>query len=1782
MFAALIVPWFVNWNDYKTTFEIDAEKILGHPVHVAGTARATILPSPSLTFTDVEVADAVGQPLMTVDRFSVTIELMPLLQGEIRIISMTLGHPVVHISVDSHGNTDWFARSAASRALDPKKVVLERAEIRDGELTYANARTGVALNFAGIAATIEASTLLGPWRIEGSLLDNGERVPFHFATGIRLADGTIRVKSDFSPARWPVAVTADGVLSNTAEAGLRYQGTYNVAQIDTDSADQGNANDSFAGWRSDGSFALSGERLVIDKAVLTNGPPDRPASVAGALTVNFGAKASFSALVKARQLDLDRSLGGGPNQPVEVSSAAQRLVDWLTSLPIPPIPGRLTFNIPAIVVGGSIIQGVNFVAEPAAAGWQIKGFRARLPGQATLDADGVLTTEKQFGFVGTARLAAAQPATFAAWWRGRSQQEAGRLLAAFDLAGKVAVAPGRVAVDDITARIGDATISGRFAWSESPRDHHRHLGTDLKADRIDFVQVKALAELLAGRNLTDAAGLADSYSILLSAGDFAFENVDMRDVNINAGYADDVLTVVQLGIGDLGGASLRVTGGRIDNLTTNPRGHLDAKLEATTLEGVARIVNQFWPNSGLAHWLTAAAPALAPAALSARITAPAEEGGSGFRVALDGAAGSTSFKVVADAGGRPADWQTAPARLSVEFDSPDTAALGRQVGLGGVAIDRDSGAHVEIEGAGIPGKGLDAKITSEVAGLTVNASGKLTFAADFMPTFAGTFAARSDDLAPLIAVAGLGIPGAATGTNVDLAGTVDVAATGATLQWQRGTLAGQVVGGKIKLTRNSDQNWQIGGDLNLDEADLGWLTALGLGFPPMPTGSTATPWSKTPFISPVYGPVEGTLNVSADHLDVGAVDIANTRFDVALAPQRIDVNLTAGQLAGGVVTGGLSIHNVAGNANLLARFDLKGAALDSFVWQLDGRSVATGTLDLSANFEATGRSPAGLVSSATGGGVISISDGEARYVNPAAVRPLIRASDLGQQYSEDALRLSFTEAIDGGVLKFDQASSAFAITAGAVRVKNLNIRSANLTANGNAVIDFNTMALDSDWTLTFNPGDAKVQGTDPRAGVVFRGPIAAPSRSIDVLPLAAYLNMRQEARMLEIIAMEEATRAEKERLTQLVDKIQQDDARRARDARLAAEAEARRHAAAVAAASALENLHEARETVSEARRVSALKLFADKAVAEGNAAQAAAATAAGQAAAAQDAAAAARAALARAIATERQATNDASAAVAALAAARSAGEAAKAKAAAALAAATAADQAVAKADAAQKAASRRADAAASARANADGVLAAAARKAGSAGAAVDAADARAEAAQQAVAAARAASADAVGAVDQARQALTEAQDKLDAASTVADEKNAAEAMATDAVNAATARKHQADAAATAAAADLASAEKARGAAGAAHESAAAAAAQAASAAADAATTAKAAASVASALAVGPGASPDAIAVAKNAEATAQVTADRAVVRKAAADDAAKAEAAARAQLDGAEAARSAAEQKASATAKEAQAAASALKGAVDAARKASAENKTAVAVLAAATAVRDAAANTLQTRQAAADKAAAAIADAEKAAAAANAAAATARTAAGGVLDEKTAAASAAEKAAAEADADAAVLKDATAARTAALADQKSAHAAADAAASAAAAAAKALTERVDANDAAKRALTAATEARKAAEQKEAAAQAAANEAARSAEAASEEAKAKTAAADAAKEAAQRAAEEAGPFGAGTAPISAQPKKAASLPLATQSAAAVATPLPRSAPAAMKAAERPLNIVPAR
>ncbi len=56
--AALVAPFVVDWNLYRSSFEEQASRLTGLTVHVKGAIDARILPSPRINLRDVEVGEA--------------------------------------------------------------------------------------------------------------------------------------------------------------------------------------------------------------------------------------------------------------------------------------------------------------------------------------------------------------------------------------------------------------------------------------------------------------------------------------------------------------------------------------------------------------------------------------------------------------------------------------------------------------------------------------------------------------------------------------------------------------------------------------------------------------------------------------------------------------------------------------------------------------------------------------------------------------------------------------------------------------------------------------------------------------------------------------------------------------------------------------------------------------------------------------------------------------------------------------------------------------------------------------------------------------------------------------------------------------------------------------------------------------------------------------------------------------------------------------------------------------------------------------------------------------------------------------------------------------------------------------------------------------------------------------------------------------------------------------------------------------------------------------------
>ena len=73
--AALIGPYFIDWNQFRPQFETEATRIIGAPVRVDGALDARLLPTPTLRLRSVVVGGANDLGKVRADKLDVEFSL---------------------------------------------------------------------------------------------------------------------------------------------------------------------------------------------------------------------------------------------------------------------------------------------------------------------------------------------------------------------------------------------------------------------------------------------------------------------------------------------------------------------------------------------------------------------------------------------------------------------------------------------------------------------------------------------------------------------------------------------------------------------------------------------------------------------------------------------------------------------------------------------------------------------------------------------------------------------------------------------------------------------------------------------------------------------------------------------------------------------------------------------------------------------------------------------------------------------------------------------------------------------------------------------------------------------------------------------------------------------------------------------------------------------------------------------------------------------------------------------------------------------------------------------------------------------------------------------------------------------------------------------------------------------------------------------------------------------------------------------------------------------------
>ncbi|MBI2713531.1 MAG: AsmA family protein [Rhizobiales bacterium] len=1101
LLAALVGPLLIDWGGHRSLFEAEASRLIGVDVRVTGAIDARLLPSPQLMLHEIEVGS--GSDKIRATSLGIEFALGSLMRGDWRASEMHLVGPRVTLGLDTAGRVQ--APNIAV-AFDPDGLTIDRLSIENGQVTLTDAASGVSVTLERLWFNGEARSLIGPFKGEGAVTIGGELYPYRIAAGRYGDDGTLKLRVNVDPVNHPLSIEADGTLA-LAGGTPKFEGSLSLARpvgIASRRAAQVTQTVSQP-WRVSGKLKASAQSALIEQAEFQYGSEEQGLKLNGVADFKFGKNPRFDGVLSGRQIDLDRALASGTGSRLLPAAAIRELAELGGGAFRPAIPIQIGVGIDQITLGGNSVQNLRGDLSADAQGWNLDRFEFRAPGFTQVRLSGHLAVGVTgAAFTGPAEIEAVDPKALAAWLEGRGETVQGELRP-LSLRGEVTLASEKVAVERLKAEFDRKPIAGRLVYVFAAANKSAKLDAELNAPELDIDAALGFGNaLLAG----SAIERPHDMTIAVDIGRATVAGFVARNASVRLKVDGDGLQIDRLAVADLGGAAFSASG-RIVTAAPSPQGSMRLDLDAPDMKPVMAVLARFAPE--IAQALARGAPMMAPAKLHARLTIDGAVSATRVKLGIDGNLGKVRLALNGQADADPIAFSVGDLRLDAKFEADEGKALVAMLGLDRLVVANAGPGALTVNASG-PARG-DLRVESwlTAGGLEANVSGAARLLAG-APSAALRATIVKADMAPLRGPSGghAALPVALT-TRVTLAGN-DVS-----LADINATIAGSVVRGKLEI--GLARPYRLRGEIEAGQVDGASLVGASIGMP-APSGNNSNAsfiWSSEPFADGAFGDFTGQIALKARRFDLlPQVTAREFRASLRFAKDEFTFDDITGDVAGGRLTGRASFRTVNNGLQARAKVSVSGADAASLL-SAGARPPVTGALGFAAEIAGAGLSPVALIGSLQGAGNISLTDAQFAGLDPRAFDAVTRAVDQGLPVDAGRISNVVSKALDSGQLSIKRVEGTIAISAGRMQLNNVtaDAKDAVLSLYGN--LDLTDGSLDAHLVLS---GLSQAAGARPDIFMALKGPVAKPSRSIDIAALSGWLTLRaienQAKRLREI------------------------------------------------------------------------------------------------------------------------------------------------------------------------------------------------------------------------------------------------------------------------------------------------------------------------------------------------------------------------------------------------------------------------------------------------------------------------------------------------------------------------------------------------------------------------------------------------------------------------------------------------------------------------------------------
>lgn len=1090
LLAALIGPYFIDWNQFRPQFEAEAGRIIGVPVRVAGELDARLLPAPTLRLRAVTFGGNNDLGRLRAEKLDVEFSLSSLMRGEWRATELTVGGMAVDLGLDARGRVDL--PSTASGSFNLASLAIERLNLT-GRLALHDAASRSTLELNDIAFSGDVRSLAGAVRGDGRFTADGVRYPFRVSSGPSADGSATRLHLNIDPGERAILADLEGVLAFENRLP-KFDGALTLAVPAVRKAGEVGPTP----WKLVTKLKADPAGAKFDQVDLSIGTEDNALKVGGVADLRFGASPLLRAVLSARQIDADRLAGRGDGEPLRILPALRA---GLAAIPQAPIPAQIEFNSDQIMLGGRPLQNITTELQTDGRSWTFQRLELRAPGTTQLSLNGA--TPGADSFSGRLSVESSDPDALVAWLQGRSEVIR-RSTRSLRLAGDVTIAANHLAIDKMKADIEGGTVEGRIAFVQTGASKGSRLDAELKADRLDLDAAASFVRALGGPQ----GEWPEDVKLSLDVGRAISAGQELRPFTARLGYSPAALSLEQLRFGQAGGVTTEASGS-FDRIKTT--GKLALKSSANSLRELTALIEPLLPSVRARFDALPSLPGATRLKLDLSLDKSAEHADrSDARVALD--LDAPQFKIaatlaaqtpVAAVSGIDIDRiRNSDFTLESKASTSQASALLGLLGLDRVIAPGEGAMQFEGKVTGAWGRPMQLTAKLVGGGLDSDAQGSVDLSA-LEPKASVNLRVRNVNLAPLFGIS----PADKSMQNVSLAARVGLSGTRLSFDDLDGSAAGSHLRGRLAMTLDQDRT--IDGEVGLDTLDLMPAVAIAIGAAGHEAGE--------PLGEGLIGSWRGRIAFQALRGALpGGIELRPVGGAVRSDGQSLALDSLKGGLGGGEMSASLDARNGANGLTINAHLDL--ANVDATALRYRELALPKGRVALQMALTSQGRSVTALTGALAGNGTVTLNSAEIAGLNPRAFEVAIRASDAGQVADDSRLRQLVEPALSAPPIAVAAAQIPFTIRDGRLRVSAtpLEARNARAIVSGG----YDIPADQADIRASLTPIMTGLSGAPPEIQLFAAGPPDRLSRSVDVSPLSSWLAVRtidRETRRLDAI-----------------------------------------------------------------------------------------------------------------------------------------------------------------------------------------------------------------------------------------------------------------------------------------------------------------------------------------------------------------------------------------------------------------------------------------------------------------------------------------------------------------------------------------------------------------------------------------------------------------------------------------------------------------------------------------